>query len=136
MYWLMTISNEVAALRKVQPTHSGWGRLCGSEHGRGIALASSLTMRSAPCPQMPYRCRSVDIIWSEGGQRCVALPIEVIEAAQYRGHLVLLNQELLDQVAIGPMQLNLIKSSFQGQLGGTHVLLHHRRRSAMACGVL
>jgi hypothetical protein len=33
----------------------------------------------------------MDIIWGTHGERCVALPVEEIEAAQTHGHLVLLD---------------------------------------------
>ena len=35
--------------------------------------------------------RSIDIVWGARGQSCVALPVEEIQAAQDKGHLVLLD---------------------------------------------
>lgn len=35
--------------------------------------------------------RSINVIWGESGQRCVALAVEQIKTAQDQGHLVLLD---------------------------------------------
>lgn len=34
---------------------------------------------------------SIDIVWGADGQSCVMLPVEEMQAAQYRGSLVLLD---------------------------------------------
>lgn len=44
-----------------------------------------------PCLVENERGRSMDIIWGALGERCVALPVEEVEAAQADGHLVLLD---------------------------------------------
>jgi hypothetical protein len=44
-----------------------------------------------PCLVESIGGRSIDIIWRARGQSSVALPVEEIEAAQDRGHLVLLD---------------------------------------------
>ena len=44
-----------------------------------------------PCLVEGIGGRSIDIVWGARGQSCVALPIEEIQAAQDKGHLVLLD---------------------------------------------
>ena len=44
-----------------------------------------------PCLVEGLGGRSIDIVWGTRGQRSVTLPVEVIEAAQDHGHLVLLD---------------------------------------------
>lgn len=44
-----------------------------------------------PCLVESLGGRSIDIIWGAHGQRSVELPIEEIQAARDRGHLVLLD---------------------------------------------
>jgi hypothetical protein len=44
-----------------------------------------------PCLLESIGGSSIDIIWGERGQRCVALPIEDIEEAKDQGHLVFLD---------------------------------------------
>ena len=44
-----------------------------------------------PCLVEILGGRSIDIVWGARGQSSVALPVEVIEAAQDHGHLVLLD---------------------------------------------
>lgn len=44
-----------------------------------------------PCLIESIDGRSIDIIWGEHGQSSAALSVDAIEAAQDRGHLVLLD---------------------------------------------
>ncbi len=44
-----------------------------------------------PCLIESIGGHSSDIIWGARGQSCVALPVEEIQAAQDKGHLVLLD---------------------------------------------
>ncbi|MEP7313637.1 MAG: hypothetical protein ABI859_13710 [Pseudomonadota bacterium] len=44
-----------------------------------------------PCLVESVGGRSMDIVWGARGQSSVALPVEVIEAAEDHGHLVLLD---------------------------------------------
>ena len=44
-----------------------------------------------PCLVEGIGGRSIDIVWGARGQSCVALPVEEIQAAQDKGHLVLLD---------------------------------------------
>ena len=44
-----------------------------------------------PCLVEGVGGRLIDIIWGTRGQSCAALPVEQIGAAEYHGHLVLLD---------------------------------------------
>jgi hypothetical protein len=44
-----------------------------------------------PCLVEGIGGHSIDIVWGARGQSCVALPIEEVQAAQDKGHLVLLD---------------------------------------------
>lgn len=50
-----------------------------------------LNIPIGPCLVESLGGRSIDIVWGARGQSSVALPVEEIEAAQDRGHLVLLD---------------------------------------------
>jgi len=43
-----------------------------------------------PCLVEQLDDRSVDIIWGANGQRCVALPVEVVASAREQGNLLML----------------------------------------------
>lgn len=49
------------------------------------------TIPVGPCLVDTLGGSAVDIVWGSQGQRCVALPVEALEAAQALGHLVLLD---------------------------------------------
>ncbi len=44
-----------------------------------------------PCLVEGLGRQFTDIIWGARGQRCVALPLEKVQAAQSQGHLVLID---------------------------------------------
>ena len=44
-----------------------------------------------PCLVERLSGRSIDIVWGARGQSSVALPVEEVQAARDRGHLVLLD---------------------------------------------
>lgn len=46
---------------------------------------------AGPCLVENERGRSMDVFWGAHGERCVALPLEDIEAAQAQGHLVMVD---------------------------------------------
>jgi hypothetical protein len=49
------------------------------------------TIPIGPCLVETLDGRSIDIIWGDRGQRCAAMALEAMAAAQDEGHLVLLD---------------------------------------------
>ena len=69
-------------------THSG--RITGPLHYLGAGGSEAL-IPLGPCLVEQLGGRSVDIFWGESGDRTAALTFETLEAAEDRGHLVVLN---------------------------------------------
>ena len=56
-----------------------------------VGTGGTLTIPIGPCLVERIHGQLIDIVWGESGQNAVALPAEVVAAAQDHGHLVLLD---------------------------------------------
>ena len=56
-----------------------------------VSSGRELHIPRGPCLVEGLDREFTDIIWGARGQRCVALPLEMVQAAQSQGHLVLID---------------------------------------------
>ncbi len=69
-------------------THSG--RITGPVHYSGTSGNDAL-IPLGPCLVEQLDGRSVDIVWGDSGDKTAALSFEALEAAEDKGHLVVLD---------------------------------------------